>query len=146
MFKKSLHMARTVAFIFISFLFVFPACSQDSGSAGKPNQTVTSNTKYPASGIIDAATFKARLEEMPDAILVDIRTPQEFNARHMEGAKNIDFYEGSFNDAISKLPRDKPIFIYCHSGNRSGQAGQRMASMGFQHVYDLKGGISRWPF
>lgn len=139
-------MARAIAFVFISSLFVFPACSQDSGSAGQPTQAVTSNSKYPASGIIDAATFKARLAEMPDAVLVDIRTPQEFNAGHIEGAKNIDFYERSFADEMSKLPRDKPVFIYCHSGNRSGQAGRQMASMGFQYVYDLSGGMSRWPF
>lgn len=136
-------MTRTVVFLFVSFLFVFPACSQDSGSGNAADQ---GELLYPAGGVVDAATFKARLDEMSDAILVDIRTPQEFNSYHMDGAKNIDFYENSFNAEINKLPRDKPIFIYCHSGNRSGRAGQRMAAMGFKYVYDLQGGISRWPY
>lgn len=141
-------MAKTVAFLFVTFLFVFPACSQESGTTDKGSQAVVKEgaSNYPGSAVIDAATFKSRLEQMPDAILVDIRTPQEFNSWHMEGAKNIDFYQSSFNDEISKLPRDKPVFIYCHSGKRSGPAGQRMAAMGFQHVYDLQGGASRWPF
>ncbi len=140
-------MMRTLAFLFVSFLLVFPACSQDSGNAAKTADNSDANLLFPAGGTVDAATFKTRLEEFSaEGILVDIRTPMEFNSWHMEGAQNIDFYENSFNSEINKLPRDKPIFIYCHSGNRSGRALERMSAMGFKYVYDLGGGASNWPY
>ncbi len=73
--------------------------------------------------------------------LVDVRTRAEFMAGHIKGASNIDFFQGSaFQAAFSKLKKDKPLYIYCQSGNRSQKAVRILVDMGFQEVYDLRGG------
>ena len=49
--------------------------------------------------------------------LIDIRTPEEYNAGHIKGAIMIDYYAGSFRDNFNKLDKEKAIYIYCRSGN-----------------------------
>ena len=76
------------------------------------------------------------------ALLVDVRTPEEFAAGHIAGAVNIPL--GQLDDRMDELgPRDAPLVLYCRSGNRSGQAARVLASAGFTGVHDL-GAMSRW--
>jgi rhodanese-related sulfurtransferase len=96
------------------------------------------------SGIIDATQFKKLIEEKKDVQLIDVRTPNEFKAGHIQGAINIDFYRGDFKEAIAKLDKSKPIAIYCAVGGRSGASTEVAAQLGFKQVYDLQGGISVW--
>ena len=77
--------------------------------------------------------------------LVDVRTAREFRSGHIKGAKNIDFFSlGSFNASFEKMDRDKAIYLYCQSGNRSQKAAKRLVKMGFETVIDLSGGYSAW--
>ncbi len=76
--------------------------------------------------------------------LIDVRTPREFNASHIKGAKNIDFYSGSFKTEFNKLNKNKPLYIYCRTGSRSRHASNKLYEMGFKEIYDLQGGIVRW--
>ncbi len=80
----------------------------------------------------------------PDFVILDIRTPQEFVAGHIQGAVNIDFYAPTFQQELSQLPKDKAYLVYCNSGNRSGQAMPIFRELGFQEVYELRGGIQAW--
>ena len=77
--------------------------------------------------------------------LVDVRTAREFNAGHIKGATNVDFFSPSkFKNGFEKLDKDKPVFIYCQSGNRSQKAAKRLEAMGFGEIIDLSGGYSSW--
>ncbi len=76
------------------------------------------------------------------ALLVDVRTPQEYEQHHIPGALNLPLQE--LDNRISELPEDQDIVLYCRSGARSGRALQRLQSLGYSDVYDL-GSISRWP-
>lgn len=79
--------------------------------------------------------------------LVDVRTKSEFMGGHIKGASNIDYFQGSaFASAFSKYKKDKPLYIYCQSGNRSQQAARKLASMGFTKIFDLRGGYGRWTY
>jgi len=80
----------------------------------------------------------------PDFLIIDVRTPEEFKDGHIENAILIDFYAENFTDEIAKLDREKTFFIYCRSGNRSGQALDIIAELGFQEVYNLSAGIREW--
>jgi rhodanese-related sulfurtransferase len=77
-------------------------------------------------------------------ILIDIRTPQEFSGGHLKNALNVNFYSPSFMEEISTLGKNKNVLIYCASGNRSGQALQKLKSNSFKSLADLEGGISAW--
>jgi rhodanese-related sulfurtransferase len=64
-------------------------------------------------------------------IIIDVRTPAEYATGHLEGSLNIDVQGADFAAKISQLDPSQPYFIYCRSGNRSGQAISQMANMGF---------------
>ena len=80
----------------------------------------------------------------PDFMIIDVRTPEEFAEGHIENAINIDFYSQTFEEELDRLDRGKAYFIYCRSGNRSGQAREIMKAMGFTEVYNLSAGIVDW--
>lgn len=77
-------------------------------------------------------------------VVLDVRTDDEWNEGHLEGAEHIDFYSEDFDQQLADLPKDKEYVVYCHSGNRSGQAVQKMKKAGFENVHNLEGGISAW--
>lgn len=96
-------------------------------------------TKLPGS------EFISTYNHTPGAVLVDVRTPDEYTAGHIKGAINIDYYAQDFENNIAKLDKTKAYFIYCHSGNRSGHAASIMNDAGINTIYDLQGGIGGNP-
>ncbi len=77
--------------------------------------------------------------------LVDVRTQREFRSGHIGRARNIDFFKGGeFLQAFEDFDKQKPLYLYCRSGNRSQKAARKLVSLGFEKIYDLKGGILRW--
>ena len=86
----------------------------------------------------------SELIEDPNVVLLDVRTVDEFNEGHIEGAINIDQAQDDFIEkAKAALPAEKKIAVYCRSGRRSADAAGRLAAEGFQCV-NLKGGIIAW--
>lgn len=85
---------------------------------------------------------------MAGALLLDVRTPEEFASGHVEGALNIDHSQVSARlEEIAGLvegDRHKPIVVYCRSGRRSGLAKQTLEAAGFDRVTNL-GGYRDWP-
>ena len=67
----------------------------------------------------------------PGAVVIDVRTPAEFASGHLEGAVNIDVQSADFEARVSELDPAGTYFVYCRSGNRSGQAIARMQALGF---------------
>ncbi|MFQ5997186.1 MAG: rhodanese-like domain-containing protein [Dehalococcoidales bacterium] len=80
----------------------------------------------------------------PDFIIIDVRTPEEYAEGHIEKAINLDFYSETFAAELDKLDKDKTYLIYCRTANRSGQALDMMAELGFIEVYNMLGGTLRW--
>jgi rhodanese-related sulfurtransferase len=88
--------------------------------------------------------FKNLFQATTGAVLLDVRTKGEFQGGTIKGAKNIDLMSPSFRQEISKLDKNKTYFLFCRSGNRSGQACTFMAEQQYK-VYNLAGGIGTWP-
>lgn len=76
--------------------------------------------------------------------MLDVRTPKEFKKGHIDGAKNMNYYDDDFDAQIEKLDKDKPVYVYCHSGGRSAKAMSLMKEKGFKEVYNLLGGYGAW--
>jgi len=83
-------------------------------------------------------------KDNPNFVILDVRTEREFKNGHLKNAKNIDFFSNSFQDSLKKLDTSNMYFIYCKGGNRSSKALSQMKEMGFQKIYNLLGGITRW--
>ena len=76
--------------------------------------------------------------------ILDVRTPEEFEEGHIQGAQNINVKDDTFIIAIQKLSPSDTLLVYCRSGRRSLYAAQVMVSLGFQKIYDLEGGFLNW--
>jgi rhodanese-related sulfurtransferase len=93
---------------------------------------------------MDGLEFKEKFTSTQGAVLVDVRTAGECSDGTIKGAKNIDFMSSSFKDQFLKLDKSKEYFLFCRSGNRSGQACNLLSKEGYK-VYNLDGGIGAWP-
>lgn len=87
--------------------------------------------------------FKKKIDE-GGYELIDMRTPVEFEAGHLEGARNIDFTHADIQKFIDELDRDKKYLLYCRTGNKSGQTLDIMKEKEFVEVYNMLGGINEW--
>lgn len=87
--------------------------------------------------------FKAAADQK-NGLYLDVRTPGEVAHGQLPGATVIDINDPRFDQKVALLPKDRPIFVYCASGNRSSAAGELMVRMGFPEVYELVGGIGGW--
>ena len=86
----------------------------------------------------------AMMEESTDYILLDVRTHEEFAELHIPGAICVPNEEIG-TDEIPELPnKEQLILVYCRSGNRSKQASEKLAKLGYSNIYEF-GGIIDWP-
>ena len=91
-----------------------------------------------------SSDFFQKISSDENAVVVDVRTPQEFSDGHIPNSVLIDIYDPTFQSKILELDRTKNYYIYCRSGNRSYHAGVFMLSEGFTSVQHLKEGIISW--
>lgn len=92
---------------------------------------------------VDAQQFSSVVATAGTTV-IDVRTPAEFAAGHLDGAVNIDVQGADFDAQIAALPKDGTYAVYCHSGRRSADATSKMADAGFTEVYNLDGGVQAW--
>jgi rhodanese-related sulfurtransferase len=92
---------------------------------------------------MNVSEFSKKITES-GVVVLDVRTPGEFAEGYIEGAQNIDFQSGNFENEIAALDKNVIYAVYCRSGNRSGQAAKIMHDAGFHEVYNLDGGVIDW--
>jgi len=90
-----------------------------------------------------AEDFQEKLREKAGALILDVRTPEEFESGRIPRSINMNIMDTTFLNQVSNLDKARPYFVYCRSGARSGQACAMMSNLGFE-VYNLAGGIMRW--
>jgi len=82
--------------------------------------------------------------EESDFILLDVRTAEEFNERHIPGALNVPNEEIGTEEILELPDKEQLILVYCRSGNRSKQAASKLAALGYTNIVEF-GGINDWP-
>ncbi len=90
--------------------------------------------------VADMPITEFEQEMLKTGILVDVRTAEEFEAGHLENAKNIDWYNPVFADQFKDIGKDETIYVYCKMGGRSAKAKEKLKLMGFTNVVNLEGG------
>ena len=137
-------MKNTLKFISISIIISLASC----GSTKVENTTQDSTTKNQTQNATKTAKDVTiiEFEELikKGGIILDVRTPNEFGAGHLENAININFYNPNFESEIAKLDRTKTILVYCRSGGRSAKAMKIISKKGFSTVYNMLGGYMAW--
>ena len=93
---------------------------------------------------IKAMEAAKMLEKNPDMMVLDIRTPEEFNSGHIPTSINIDYKAENFELEIKKLDRSKPYLMHCRRGRRSTAALDTFRKPGFDHIIHIDDGILGW--
>lgn len=143
--KPVLQIALPLSF---AISLALTGCAGDSKAKADDaaEQTVQRGNTLDPSGIRDVSVAQAEtlIAGAEGLVILDVRTPEEFDADHVEGAINVDFRDEEFASALAKLDRDTPYLLYCRSGNRSGQALDLMQTQGFQNVAHMNEGFIGW--
>ena len=133
------------------FSLVLASCGGTEPAAGaaapSTSETITAsgNVAMPGISTVSAQEAAAIVDNPPaDLVVLDVRTPEEFAAGHLDGALLVDFYDADFADQLAALDPEIPYVVYCRSGNRSGQTLSIMQQLGFSSAVDVQGGIVAW--
>lgn len=128
---------RLTALALVALFFAGSGCAANPPAAAEPAADSAAKVNTP----ISPAEYQSQFGVDADHILLDVRTPEEFASGHIPGAVNIAVDQ--LPQRLSEVPQDRPVVVYCHSGNRSGQAAQILDRTGYAQIYDL-GGIVTW--
>ena len=115
-------------YLFISLFLILGVSCQSQNNEGK----------------LSPKEFHDKIYVMPESVLIDVRSPDEFKDGSIPHAININYNDAQFESSIKKLDANKTYFVYCLSGGRSASAVTFMRDNGFKNVYELKGGIMAW--
>ncbi len=88
--------------------------------------------------------LEAVKKENSQAVLIDVRSPEECAEGMIDGAVNINLFDPNFVEQVGKLDKTKDYYMICRSGGRSGSAAGAMAQMGFNSVHNMVGGMMAW--
>ena len=92
----------------------------------------------------EASTLIETHKEDSDFVILDIRTPGEYQNGHIKNSIMIDFYSKTFAEEINRLDKGKTYLIHCRSGNRSTRSMGLFSKLQFQKIYHLSSGINGW--
>lgn len=84
--------------------------------------------------------FIVKVKTTKNAQLLDVRTPQEWEAGKVASSNCINVNDAAFKQQIEKLDKNKPVFVYCAAGGRSSKAAPILQQAGFKYIYNLTGG------
>ena len=87
-------------------------------------------------------TQATQLINREDALVVDVREPGEYGAGHILGARNVPL--ARIGEAPVAKKMDKPVIVYCDTGNRSAKAAAALRSQGYARAVNLAGGLGAW--
>ena len=113
-------------YLYIVFLYSFASCNNDNNN------------------LVSAIKFSEIISNDKSVIIIDVRTPDEFNKGHLKNSLNVNWFDENFDENLNIFSKDLPVLVYCLSGGRSSKANERIKSLGFKNVYELDGGILEW--
>lgn len=92
----------------------------------------------------EAFTEIEKHRDDPDLVILDVRTPEEYEFGHLENAHNMDVTSKDFEESLENLDKNKKYFVYCKAGKRGCKAADIMKKHGFKEVFNITGGIDKW--
>ncbi|MGB5242618.1 MAG: rhodanese-like domain-containing protein [Lutimonas sp.] len=125
---KSLKLIPFLLFIF----FVLISCGQNGDNSKGKNAGIQK---------INVDEFRLATE---NSVIIDVRTPGEYENGHIKNAININVSDSNFQEKIAQLNKNEKVYVYCKIGSRSNKAAKILVENGFKQVYDLNGGIISW--
>jgi rhodanese-related sulfurtransferase len=79
-----------------------------------------------------------------DLVVLDVRTPAEFQSGHVTNAVNVDYKAPDFEQQLTRLDKTKPYLVHCAVGGRSTKTLPLLQKLGFKNIHHLDGGLQAW--
>jgi rhodanese-related sulfurtransferase len=119
---------------------------RDDGSASAPGQAQAEASQSASEAVasMTADELLASLEGPEGPIALDVRSPEEYLAGHIDGAINVPFDQIEANLDILNEYRERGLVVYCRTGHRAGIAETTLRESGFERVWDLEGHMVSW--
>lgn len=140
-------MKKLLMLVFAAALAISAVCfAQEQPAADGAAQPA--QTQAAAYKTLTPQQAKERMEQNPQAVVLDVRTQEEYDAGHLPNAVllPVDLIEAKSPEVTKVLPdKDAEIMVYCRSGKRAHRASQALADMGYTNVEHI-GGIMDWPY
>jgi rhodanese-related sulfurtransferase len=143
--KRCYALSRMLLPFFVTVFFVFTAWNvqaqlkkQEESSSPKQTTIIKKFTPKEALEVIQ------KNSKNPDFVILDVRTPEEFDSGHIEGATNINYHNDTFVEDLNKLDKNKTYLVYCRTGRRSADTVGIMIRQGFKELYRFDGDIVKW--
>lgn len=128
---------RPFAVVFMLIVLLFACQTKTEETASKQNDSVIVK--------LDAVDFKTAIQnDESDKIILDVRTPSEFNSGAIPNSINIDYRNENFGTAIESLDKSSTVYVYCQGGVRSSKAAEIMEAKGFKKIIELEKGFSSY--
>ena len=121
-------MFSSLRFILLFAFLVLGSCNGQNGSSSS----------------LSAVKFSESLAATPGAVILDVRTPGEFQGGHLKNAVNVDWNGNDFEKNTSSWKPSTPLYVYCLAGSRSAAAARNLRSRGYTNVIELEGGMMKW--
>ena len=126
-------MKRTPRLLVAALLALGPVavagCSSEDGTAASDDAAQVR--------IVNTVDARAMIDD--GARVIDVRTPEEYDAGHLTGAVNVDVQAADFHERVNGLDKSAHYVLYCRSGSRAGAAADMMLDMGFTDVVNAGG-------
>ncbi len=121
--KNIMKRLFTLGLLTVMTLFMAQACAQSEADSTR----------------INAEQFQEKVDETP-GVIIDVRTQKEYNQGHLADVDHqLNLLNGDFEASLDSLDKEKTYYLYCRTGNRSGQATELMKKNGFENVYNIGG-------
>jgi rhodanese-related sulfurtransferase len=127
------YLFQILGLVFLATAYL--ACENTAGEQENSKEAYTD---------VDVNGFKKLMEQHPDVMILDVRTPEEYAAGNIKGSTLINVNDPNFEAKVEKLPKDRKYLVYCRSGQRSVTACNIMAQKGFEDLTNLLGGYMAW--
>lgn len=123
---KKFGFIAIIVVILIATGFYIVSDNKDKQNTQNKQQTINLSTKI----------------ETSNGQLIDVRTPEEYTSSHAQGALNVPLSEIQSGN-VTKIDNTKPVYLYCRTGNRAGQAKTILEQAGYKNVTNI-GGLADW--
>jgi rhodanese-related sulfurtransferase len=136
---KSMRKAAVCLALIVGIIGMATSCSTPAAApSGDKQATVVVLEPGDALSLIEKNRGNDRF------VILDVRTPEEFDSGHIGDAINIDYHSPLFRSHLDRLDKKKTYLVYCRTGRRSGAAVQTMRELGFTSLYRISGDMVRW--
>jgi phage shock protein E len=132
--------SKTVIALLLSLSVATVAAAADAKDEKKPSAEKKEGMRFKS---VDVAEFE-KLRADKKNIVLDVRTPKEFEAGHIPGAVNIDVNAPDFPEKVAQLEKRKTYLVHCGAGVRSAKACDKMSHLACPKLYNLEGGFKAW--